>query len=154
MTAKLIGVAGFVGGVAAIAIICFIAAAQADAAAWPALRLSVRWIAELCIVGGGLLAFLAGFLLWIQMPGTFFRMRWFKLKAAIIVIFIPGGHLAGRFQALHLSRMIEEGNAETVVDAWMRLGWIMAIVFAAMCVLLGVSRNKPRLGQTHVPPKG
>ena len=148
LTAKLLGVIVFVGGIAAAAGLTCGARQPPDRTTWLHLSASVSRILVPGTFGGATVAIGAGLCLWLQMPRTFLRMRWFRLKVVLIVAAIPVLHLWGRFTALKLHAALEEGaRLEEVAALWDRLSLVLLLAFAAMAAIAWAGRVKPRLGQ-------
>jgi small-conductance mechanosensitive channel len=158
LTAKLIGVICFVGGLGALAALAW-GSPDPDAsspdpvtarAKWKFLVDCAHWILVPGTIGGAILAIVAGFCLWLQMPRRFLRMRWFQIKIALVVVLVPTFHLWGRSTALELHEALDKpARLSEVRPLWDRLAVIFLLAFLAMLLIVWVGRIKPRLGQRY-----
>jgi len=150
LTAKIIGVICFVGGLGALAALAWGSPFPPDREAWKLLVACAHWILVPGTIGGGILAILAGLCLWVQMPRGFLRMRWFLVKIALVVILIPAFHLWGRFTMLKLHAALDKpARIDEVPPLWDRMAIIFLLAFLVMLLIVWVGRIKPRLGQRY-----
>lgn len=149
LTVKLFGVILFVGGLAASAGLMYGAPAAADLRERRLLAECVHWILIPGTIGGGILAIAAGMSLWLQMPRTFLRMRWFRLKLLLLVVLVPTFHLLGRLTAMKLYTVLDEpgGGLSEAGALWDRLAAVFSAALLSMLLIVWVGRVKPRLGQ-------
>lgn len=142
---KVLGVAVYFGGLVAAAAVIGAFYADGGAAAsrqqWIDLTYTLRAIFVFAAVPGLLLAIVCGVgLLW-HSRWVLWRMRWMKLKAAILIVTIPLLHLFMSSRLVHVREHGEGGAAMVQFN----IALAAAIAFAVMVIFLG--RHKPRLGQ-------
>jgi hypothetical protein len=148
---KLMGLALFFGGVAAIVAVGALGPEPADAAGWALLRGAMRAIFWPCVFGGLALAIVTGLVLFARHARTFAGTRWFRLKAALLVVSVPGLHLAARGRVLAFYAAIDEGRMADLPALRDRVTIAFAFAFVVMAAIAVIGRVKPRLGRP-VPP--
>jgi hypothetical protein len=148
---KMIGLTGFLGGLAAMAALGFFGPEPETREGWVLLKQAMRGIFFPCFFAGLMLTIAAGLALWLQMPRTFLRMRWFRLKAVLLAILIPGSHLWARSRALELYEAIDRGPLGEIPAHWRSMSTAFLISLVAMLAVALIGRIKPRLGQPMVP---
>jgi len=150
LTAKIIGIICFVGGLGGAAALAWGSPLPSDRMTWKFLVECAHWLLVPGMIGGGILAILAGLWLWLQMPRGFLRMRWFKVKMVLAAVLIPAFHLWGRFTALKLHEALDKpARIDEVPPLWDRLAIVFLLAFLAMLLIVWVGRIKPRLGQRY-----
>jgi hypothetical protein len=150
LTAKIIGIICFVGGLGALAALAWGSPFPPDRGTWKFLVESAHWILVPGTIGGGILAILAGLGLWLQMPRGFLRMRWFQVKIILAAILIPAFHLWGRSTALKLHEALDKpARIDEVPPLWDWMAIIFLLAFLAMLSVVWLGRIKPRLGQKY-----
>ena len=97
---------------------------------------------------------LLGVLLFLQHPRVFWHMRWFKLKAAILLVALPSLHLTMRPLLIKLkaaalaapSSPIAQGEL-AAASRQFSTGLVVVVIGTALLIMIG--RYKPRLGQPY-----
>lgn len=97
---------------------------------------------------------LLGLLLFLQHPLAFWHMRWFKLKAAILLVAVPSLHftmepLLFKLKAAALaapSSTVAQGEL-AAVSRQFSTGLVVVVIGTAILIVIG--RYKPRLGQPY-----
>jgi hypothetical protein len=104
-----------------------------------------------CVFAGLMLTLAAGLALWLQLPRTFLRMRWFRLKAILLLVLIPGLHLWSRSQALELYEAIDHASLEEIPAHWRSMSSAFLVALIAMLAVALIGRIKPRFRQPVRP---
>lgn len=150
LAVKLLGVCGLVGGLAFLAFVQAAGEPGDTVEGWPGRVAEAHRAFGRLILPGLALAAAAGIALWASIWRAMIRMRWFRVKMAVLLIGGPGLHLLLRSTLLELSATvagdgsIDAGRARTLY-ATLIAGVALALVWAVGLMILG--RIKPRLGQ-------
>jgi len=102
------------------------------------------------IIPGVIIAVISGILLIVPIFKPITRMRWFQLKAILLILEIPTLHIYMRsqLQALHHKIYKEYDLLEAqLILSQLFIGLAVAVIFAVVLICLG--RIKPRLGQQY-----
>ena len=142
---KVLAVGVYFGGLVVTTVIWFTGPRRAPDPTAPHVQ---AWIAQVSIlfrfvlVPALLLAMLLGFVLFLQHPSVFARLRWWQVKVASVAIGVPAGHLfmASRFRLLK-SASPSNWSAEFQLEC----GLVVLIAWTIWLIFLG--RHKPRLWQ-------
>jgi uncharacterized membrane protein len=94
-----------------------------------------------------LLAIAFGVGLLLQHPREFLRMRWLRLKLALVVVTIPAAHL---YLSTRLT-LLRADDAQAAIHA-RRFALGLGATLAASAAIVVLARLKPRLGQPYLPP--
>jgi len=106
----------------------------------------IRWL----VVPALLVAILFGVLLFLQHPRPFIRMRWLKVKLAVLLVVTPAAHFF-LFSRLTILRAAEaRGIADDLAADQVTFGLTAALLGYVLILVLG--RLKPRLGQSIASP--
>ncbi|MEX2670492.1 MAG: hypothetical protein WD294_00140 [Phycisphaeraceae bacterium] len=146
---KLLGIATYFGGLVAAAAIILVFKPE-TAGQWRDLTQVLRAIFVFAAIPGLTVAMICGLLLLRQHNWALWRMRWMKIKLAILLITLPVLHL---FMSGRLERIRETGEGGTAMTQF-NIGLTVAIVTAIVVIVLG--RHKPRLrqpGRTLAQPR-
>jgi len=146
---KFLGLVGFFGGLGALAALGLRCPAPDDQAGWLLLRAAMRAIFWPCVFGGLMVTVGAGIALWLQHPRVFLRMRWFRLKALLLLILLPLLHLRSRRGVQGFYDAIEAGRLEELPERWGGVTRGFLVAFVVMFVVAMIGRYKPRLGQRY-----
>jgi hypothetical protein len=149
---KIFGLVGFMGGLAALAAYGHFGPVPETIEGWIALRATMRSIFFPCVFAGLIVVVIAGVALWLQMPRTFLRMRWFRVKAVLLAVFIPLCHFWARGQVMTLYAGIDAGDLNGLAEQWRGIARAYLATLIIMMGIAVIGRVKPRFGQTHVPP--
>jgi len=149
--AKVIGVAMYLGGMtAAVAIVCCVS--PESAGQWTQLADTLRAVFVFAAVPGLLVAIVCGVVLSRMHGGVLWRMRWLRVKMAVLVVAVPVLHLwvSGIVAEIRTAAMSDTPDTLDAASLdghlqMLRLALILATVITAAVVVLG--RHKPRLGQ-------
>lgn len=153
---KLIGVIGLLGGLASLAALGLLGPRPQTVEGWLLMRAAMRSIFFPVMFAGIIIAVSAGLMLWLQMPRTFLRMRWFRLKAILLVVAIPTLHLWARGRVMRFYDALDAAETDPAAlaelpDLWSRVAqayFVALIVFFAVAM---IGRIKPRLRQPVRP---
>ncbi len=147
---KLLCVAAFLGGLMTLLATTTMEPQPLSHADWSRRAEHIGRIYRWVIVPGVTGAEIVGVLLFASIWRVMLRMRWFVVKATLIVVFMPALHLLTRHQlsGLRLSAAADAGTpqpAELQAAIWAGAGFALALGI----VLLILGRVKPRLGQDY-----
>lgn len=146
---KVLGVGAYFGGVTAATALAF-STHPASIAEFHALADTISRIFLFAAVPGLVVAILCGIGLLIYHGRVFWRLRWFQVKFALVVVSVPVLHL---WMSTHVRFLRTYDPAETTMPPegalmWIRGGLVAAMTTGAMIIVLG--RHKPRLGQRPI----
>ena len=147
---KIVCVATFLGGLVSLLVLLLLPEPPQTREAWIAQAELVRRGFGWVIVPSATGAVVFGSLLLRCHFRVFLRMRWVRVKLALIAVFVPGLHLFMRSRSIRLARLVEgDGDlAEAaVVRGELAAGTLAALGFVLVVIFLG--RIKPRLGQRY-----
>lgn len=147
---KLICVAAFLGGLMTLPATTTTEPQPLSPADWSRRAEHIGRIYRWVIVPGVTGAEIVGVLLFASIWRVMLRMRWFVVKATLIVVFIPALHVFSRHQ-LNRLRLSAAADAGTVPPSELQAAiWTGAVFALALgVVLLILGRVKPRLGQDY-----
>lgn len=100
--------------------------------------------AVLCVVVFGLLLFLLH-------PKVFMKMRWFQVKVVLLILTIPPLHLTGRWLIEHARQALAADDLQRVSELMSRFTWTVDLAVLALCIVIAIGRQKPRLWQRPKP---
>lgn len=151
---KVLCVGLFFGGVVAVLLIWTRGRFADDPAAgrWQvqAVSLLFRWL----LIPSLGTTILLGLLLFLQHPRVFWHMRWFKLKAAILLVALPSLHLTMRPLLIKLKAAALTAPSSPVAQSELAeasrqfsIGLVVVVIGTALLIFIG--RYKPRLGQPY-----
>ena len=143
---KLLGLLGFLGGLMSLTAMTLLGPVPETAEGWQVLRESMRSVFFPCVFAGVGVTILAGLLLFLRHPKHFSRMRWFRLKVALLVVLIPGLHFWSRGRVLAFYAALDEGRLNEAPELWQRVGVAFAVALVTMLCVASLGRYKPRLG--------
>ena len=147
LVAKFVGLAGFLGGMAALAALYLLGPHAASVEQWRLLRAAARSIFYPTLFAGLILTVVAGVLLWFQMPRAFWRMRWFRVKVILGVIGLPACHFWARSRTMRIDAALEAGEEAAIPGLWTQTGLALLVALVIALVIAAMARNKPRLGE-------
>ncbi len=86
-----------------------------------------------------------GVMLFIQHPRVFSRLRWWQVKAGMLVLGVPTAHffVSSRLAALRQAELAHTPNPHA---QWQFSAGLLVLIAASMCII-ALGRLKPRLGQ-------
>jgi len=145
---KLVGVAAFLGGLLTLLAVAWQDASQPDRAGGPSHTTLIVRTYRCVIVPGVIGAEIAGVLLLASIWRVMLRMRWFLLKAGLLIVGLPALHLYLSSRVAALAEAGGEGMDPTnwaTLDRRVFWGTLAALVVGLAVAWLG--RIKPRLGQ-------
>lgn len=114
---------------------------------WAHLIETVSTLFRRLIVPAVLCVVLLGTLLLLQHPKQFVKMRWFRLKAALLLLALPPLHFTGRWLMSQARQALDDGQLDLVADLMGRLTLTVDLAVLAVIVVIVIGRHKPRLGQ-------
>jgi uncharacterized membrane protein len=145
---KVVAIALYVGGLAAVAFIWV----GSNYNAMPPDDPRRQWLLNLVgrmmvffVVPALLLAVVLGVLLLLQHPRVYLRMRWLRVKLLVLLIVIPFGHFWCRTQTLKLRDPATSIEARRAAASRLSVGLIGTLIGSIGAVVIG--RARPRLGQ-------
>lgn len=148
IAAKLIAVALYVGGLAAVTFIWV----GGDYNAIPIGDPRRAWLINLVgrvmvffVVPVLILAMLLGVALLLRSPATFLRMRWLRVKLVMLLVLIPSGHFWCRAQTLKLRDAAAPAKVHAAAARGLSYGLVGTLVGSVAVIVIG--RIKPRFGQ-------
>ncbi|MHC5004473.1 MAG: hypothetical protein ACYTJ0_15275 [Planctomycetota bacterium] len=147
LLAKLLGLTGFLGGLASMTAMGLLGPRPDSLAEWQTVRALFRSMFFPCFFGGLMLTIAAGVALYLQHPGVFVRLRWFRLKVALLVLLTPVLHIWARTRMGAFDRALEVGRLDELPGRWDRVTTAFAVSLAAYLLVGAIGRIKPRLGE-------
>lgn len=147
LAAKLLGLAGFLGGLLALGVLARFGPLPADVEGWRILRSALRVTFFPTVFLGLVVVVAAGLALFLQMPRRFLAMRWFRLKAALLLLLLPVFHFTGRGRLEAFDAALEAGRLDALAAPWRGAGTTFLAAFAAFAAIALIGRIKPRLGE-------
>jgi hypothetical protein len=156
IAAKLIGVIGLLGGLASLAALGFFGPRPETLEGWRLIKAAMRAIFFPVMFAGIIITVSAGLTLWLQMPGTFLRMRWFRLKALLLVVAIPTLHLWARGRVMAFYHGLDAAQTDPAAladlpDLWGRVAQAYLTALIVFFAIAMIGRIKPRLRQPVRP---
>jgi len=103
------------------------------------------------IVPAVICVILFGVLLFLQHPKPFMKMRWLRVKAALLVLTLPPLHLMGRSLINQARQALDAGQLDRVAELMGRFTLTVDLAVLAVIVVIVIGRHKPRLGQRPKP---
>jgi len=152
LPAKLVAVALYVGGLAAVTFIWVGSDYGALQPADPRREFLLNLVGRMMVffvVPALIVAMLLGVLLLRQNPGHFLRARWLRVKLVMLLVLIPAGHFWCRAQTLKLRD--RGASLDAQADAARGLTYGLACTLAGSVAVVVIGRSKPRFGQSHLP---
>lgn len=137
----------FIGGLGALAAVALFAPEPDTLEGWRAVRGIVRTLVLCYILPGVLGSILFGILLFVQFPAVFRRLRWFRLKLALVAVGIPVAHLWARGRVEAFDAAIEGGDLATIASAWGAVALPAIGAFVLFLLIGAIGRVKPRLAE-------
>jgi hypothetical protein len=147
---KVILVGIFLGGIVSVLMLAFLEPPPGTHPEWTRHARLIQSMYIRVIVPALVGTLVTGILLSLSHLRAFLRMRWFQLKLALIVAFVPALHVIMRERSLALRAALAEPEdlaAAAVLRTHMMWGTLVVLLFALVVILLG--RIKPRLGQDY-----
>ncbi len=148
LTTKLIFVALYVGGLAAVTVIWI----SSDFSSLGVDDPRRAWVLDLVgklmvrfVVPCLLVVLIAGFTLLLHMPRVFLRMRWLQVKLVALAILIPTGHTWCRTRVNELRNL--HAPAKIHQNAARGLSHGLVGTLLSSIAIVAVGRLKPRFGQ-------
>jgi hypothetical protein len=148
IAAKVVTVALYIGGLAAATFIWVGSGYNAIPQGDPRRAWLINLVGRMMVffvVPMLILAMLLGVALLLRQPRQFLRMRWLRVKLALLLILIPAGHFWCRTQTLTLRNPDSPVTAQGM--AARRLSFGLTGTLAGSIVVVVIGRLKPRLGQ-------
>ncbi len=143
---KVLSVGALLGGFLAAAVLLH-ASQPTTHEQWATLISTISTLFLCLIVPAVICVILLGVLLFLQHPKVFLKMRWFQVKAVLLVLLLPPLHLTGR-------GLIDEARLALAVDDLARVADLMRyftitadLAVLALVIMVTIGRLKPRLGQ-------
>jgi hypothetical protein len=150
IVAKLVCVAAFLGGLMTLLATTLAEPPPQSQEAWAHRAEYIGRIYRWVIVPGVTGAEVVGVLLFVSIWRVMLRMRWFLLKAALIIVCMPTLHVLTRHQLAGL-RMAALADSATALPPEIQMaiwaGAAFSLVLGILLLVLG--RIKPRLGQDY-----
>ncbi len=146
LISKLIGVAMYVGGLAAVTTI-LLAGGERTAAQWADVMADVARVFDWVIIPGISTAVALGVGLVLMHGKVMLRMRWLQAKLGLAVVCIPTLHILGHETMEQIEEVVRIGEPHTphgLIEKFVVIV-IAGLVFGLLMLWLG--RHKPRLGQ-------
>ena len=150
---KLTGVITCLGGLASLAAISIWGPTPESLDGWRVLHDVSRMIFFPCVFWGLVTTIVFGIALLAQHPRAFLGMRWFRVKAAALVVVLPSLHFFARGRVLEFNAAVERGATEELPERWAAVGTAYVIAVLIMLPLALFARIKPRLAQPVRPPR-
>ena len=144
---KLAGLGLFFGGLAALASIGMLGLTPSDQAGWLQHKATMRAVFLPCVLGGLGVAVLMGIALFLQHPRVFARMRWFRVKAGLLVVCLPGLHLWARGRVMRFYDAIEAGQLDALPSLQREVTVAFVVAIVVMLGIAALGKLKPRLGE-------
>jgi hypothetical protein len=148
---KILSVAAFFGGLAAVVMGVLFGPEPLDAAGWRADMVLVHRVYAGVIIPGLLAALVFGTLLFVTIWQVMVRMRWFVTKMILIAVGVPALHIYMRSRSVAMEALLALPSPDlqqaSDLRAEMIAGTMLAMLLAVAAIILG--RVKPRLGQDY-----
>ncbi len=114
---------------------------------WAVLIETIGTLFTHLIVPAVLCVILFGILLFLMHWRAFLSMRWFQVKAVLLLIALPPLHLTGRWLIGQARLALEAGELDRVAKIMGRFTLTVDLAVLALIVVIVIGRHKPRLGQ-------
>jgi hypothetical protein len=144
---KVIAVGCYVGGLAAMFVLWLTGDMRASSRAMVYLLWMTTYLRKYLIVPSLLVAIVCGVLLFLQHPRTFIKLRWLRVKLALIAVTVPAAHLFlwSHFRLIDASVGSARAQLDHAAVLQFKVGLGATLAMTICIVVLG--RLKPRLGQ-------
>ncbi len=143
---KVIAIAALFGGFLASAVILHNTDPQ-SLEQWGQLIQTISTVFRLLIVPAALAVIVLGALLLLQHPRVFLKMRWVRLKLALLVMTLPALHLWARSLFGQAREALQMDQLDRVAALMGRFSFVVDLAVAAVVVVIVLARLKPRLGE-------
>jgi len=144
---KILGVIAFLGGLLALACFGLLGPKPETLDGWQLVKGTLRAVFYPTVFAGLVIAVGSGIALWLQHPQVFLKQRWFKLKGAALVVFVPGCHLWARGRVTRFYVALEAERMDALPGLWQDVATAFAVSFGIFFALACIGRVKPRLGK-------
>jgi hypothetical protein len=144
---KVIGLIFFIGGLASMAVLGVLGPRPETLEGWRTLRAVVHTGVLRCVLPGALLAIACGVALFLRHPGMFLRLRWFRLKAVLLIVATPGLHFWSRGRVRGLDEALAAGRLDEVSQRWREVATSFVVAVVIYLAIVAIGRFKPRLGE-------
>jgi hypothetical protein len=140
---KHLGLTAFLGGLAALCALGLVGPRPTDAAGWAMLRDVTRAIFWPCVFAGVVTSVLTGIALWALQPRAFLRQRWFRVKAALLVVLLPALHLTARGRVTAFYDAVERADLDAIPALHRHVTWCFAAALVLMLAVAWIGRARP-----------
>jgi len=114
---------------------------------WDTLIETISTVFTHLIVPAVLCVILFGILLFLMHWRAFLSMRWFQVKAVLLLVSLAPLHFAGRWLIGQARFALEAGDLDRVALLMHRFTLTVDLAVLALIVVIVIGRHKPRLGQ-------